>query len=466
MLGLLDALRRAEKLKFTFRALRYRNYRLFFFGQGLSLIGTWMQMIAMSWLVYALTKDPKFLGYVGFMGQIPTLFLGAFLGVLVDRWNRHRTIIVTQTLAMIQAFVLSALVLTHTIVPWHLLLLSLYMGFVNALDIPTRQAFVVEMVENKEDLVNAIALNSSMFNGARLVGPSIAGVLIPIVGEGLCFLLNGISYIAVIVALFMMRIPRREAAAPTGDLSELPVSPLTPSMPSVEPAPHPLMIMLRELKEGVLYAYHSPPIKYALVLLGFLSLLAMPFGVLMPMVVKDMLHGNAGAFGLLMAASGVGALAGALFLAGRKSAPGLERLMAVGPAVFGVALMAFSRSHVVWLSLPLILVAGFGLMVQIASTNTVLQTVVDDDKRGRVMSLYSVVFMGTAPFGSLIAGFLASTVGAGDTLLMNGSCALIASLLFILKLPAMTRSLDAHYATAAAAVIAAAPDPPLPAGGE
>ncbi len=468
MLALPTLLRRAEGLKFTFRALRYRNYRLFFFGQGFSLIGTWMQMIAMSWLVYALTKDPRFLGYVGFMGQIPTFLLGAFLGVLVDRWNRHRTLVVTQTLAMIQAFVLAALVLTHTIAPWHLLILSLYMGFVNALDIPTRQSFVVDLVDDKADLVNAIALNSSMFNGARLVGPSIAGVLIPIVGEGLCFLSNGISYIAVIIALLMMRIPAKAASQPVAEVPPLPPSPLaagpdTTETP-VEPT-NPITTMLHELREGVAYAYHSPPIKYSLVLLGFLSLLAMPFGVLMPMVVKELLHGNASVFGGLMAVSGIGALGGALYLAGRKAARGLERLMAVGPAVFGVALMAFSRSHIVWLSGGLILVAGFGMMVQIASTNTVIQTVVEDDKRGRVMSLYSVVFMGTAPFGSLIAGLLASKIGAGDTLLLNGACALIASLLFLLRLPAMTNSLNAHYATVGL-MPPPTPESPMPAGGD
>jgi len=459
--------RGVQGVKFTFRTLRYRNYRLFFFGQGISLIGTWMQMIAMQWLVYDLTRSPKFLGYVGFMGQIPTFLLGAFLGVLVDRWNRHRTLIATQSLAMTQAFILSALVLTHAIAPWHLLLLALYMGFVNALDIPTRQSFVIEMVENKEDLVNAIALNSSMFNGARLIGPSIAGVLIPIVGEGMCFLLNGISYIAVIVALLAMRVTRRAAAAPVAETPPMAMSPLTPAPPT----PRPLTRMLHELRDGFAYAYGSRPIKYSLLLLAFLSLLAMPFAVLMPMIVKEVLHGGPQVFGLLMAASGVGAVVGALYLAGRQSAQGLERWMAVAPALFGIALIAFSRSHLVALSAPLIVVVGFGTIVQIAATNTVLQTVVEDDKRGRVMSLYSVVFMGTAPFGSLLAGLLASKVGAADTLLINGACALIASLLFVTRLPALTHSLRAHAEEAAASAEAkalgeAATESRLAAGGE
>jgi predicted MFS family arabinose efflux permease len=281
----------------------------------------------------------------------------------------------------------------------------------------------------------------------------------------MCFLLNGVSYLAVIVALLAMRVTRRVAAAPAAETPPMPLPPLTPALA----APHPLITMLHELREGFAYAYGSRPIKYSLFLLAFLSLLAMPFGVLMPMIVQEVLHGGPQVFGLLMAVSGVGAVIGALYLAGRPSALGLERWMAAAPALFGVALMAFSRSDVVVLSAPLILVVGFGTMVQIAATNTVLQTVVEDDKRGRVMSLYSVVFMGTAPFGSLLAGLLASKVGAADTLLINGACALIASLLFLTRLPAMTRSLRAHAeqaATAAKALSEVAAESRLAAGGD
>jgi MFS family permease len=431
-----DTPRGLDGLNRTFRALRYRNYRLFFIGQGLSLVGTWMQQMAMAWLVYDLTKSPKFLGLVGFMGQIPALFLGWFAGVLADRWDRHRILIVTQTLAMTQAFVLSALVLTGMIRPWHILLLALFVGCVNAIDMTARQSFVIDMVERKEDLGNAIALNSSMFNGARLVGPAVAGALVPLVGEGICFLVNGISYLAVIVSLVIMRFP--PAAVPAAG----PDTGLGPPAPSPRGGVH---AVFAELGEGIRYAYGTRPIRYVLTLLGALSLFAMPFGVIMPVMAKDVLHGGPSTLGMLMAFGGLGALVGALYLAARRDVLGIERWTAFAPALFGTMLVAFSFSRTLWLSLPLILIASFGTMVQIASTNTILQTVVDDDKRGRVMSLYSIVFMGTSPFGALLAGVVAAHIGAPDTLLLCGTCAVIGSLLFTLKLPLLGWSLRRHY---------------------
>jgi MFS family permease len=394
----------------VFRALRHRNYRLFFGGQGISLIGTWMQRIATSWLVYRLSHSALVLGGVGFASQIPSFILAPFAGVLVDRGNRHRILVVTQILAMLQALVLAALVMTGVVAVPHVILLSMCLGFVNAFDMPARQAFVVEMVENREDLGNAIALNSSMVNGARLLGPSIAGMLIAVVGEGMCFLLNGVSYLAVIAALLAMRI--------------------TPTKRKKQKTQ-----LLGGLKEGFAYAFGFAPIRYIMLMLGLISLLGMPYQVLMPIFAKEILHGGPHTLGFLMAATGVGALTGAFFLASRKSVFGIERIIPLAAGIFGIGLISFSRSHVLWISLLLMLVTGFGMMVQMASSNTTLQTIVDDDKRGRVMSFYAMAFMGMAPFGSLLAGYLANEVGAPNTILMGGLGCILASLLFARKMP-------------------------------
>lgn len=406
--------------KLLLRALQYRNFRLFFLGQGISLIGTWIQQIAMSWLVYRLTNSAFLLGVIGFAGQIPTFLLTSFAGVLVDHWNRHRTLIITQTLAMLQALVLAVLTLTGVITVWHILVMGVFLGLVNALDIPTRQAFLVDIVERKEDLGNAIALNSSMVNAARLLGPSIAGILISVVREGGCFLINGVSYIAVILALAAMRITRQRRNG---------------QRPRV----------VEGVKEGFTYAFGFAPIKSILLLLALVSLVGMPYTVLMPVFARDVLHGGPYALGFLMAAVGVGALVGALYLASRKSVLGLGKWIALGPGIFGAGLIAFALSRILWLSLLLVLLAGFGIMVQMASSNTFLQTIVEDDKRGRVMSLYTMAFMGMAPFGSLLAGSLASKIGAPNTLIIGGACCIVASILFTSKLPTFKEMVHPIY---------------------
>jgi len=392
----------------VFRALRYRNYRLFFIGQSISLIGTWMQQVAISWLVYSLTNSAFMLGVVAFSGLISTFLLTPFAGVLVDRLDRHRILVVTQTLAMLQAFALAVVVLTGTAAVWNLILLSAALGFINAFDMPTRQAFVLDMVTNLEDLGNAIALNSSLFNSARLIGPSVAGVLVALVGEGLCFLINGISFIAVIACLLAMKI--------------------TPTPPRGRQED-----FLRGMKDGANYAFGYPPIKYIVILLAFSALVAMPYPVLMPVFAKEVLQGGANTLGFLMAAAGAGALAGAIYLALRKNVFGLDKVIVVSTCSFGVGLICFSLSRITALSMLFMAVTGFGMVVQLAASNTILQTIADDDKRGRVMSLYIMSFMGLAPFGSLLFGGLADYIGAPNTLLIGGACMLAGALLFTRK---------------------------------
>jgi MFS family permease len=392
------------------RALRSRNYRLFFGGQSISLIGTWMTRIATSWLVYRLTDSPVLLGIVGFAGQAPAFFLGPLAGVWVDRWDRHRTLVVTQILSLLQSFALAALALLHIITIWEIVLLSITQGLINAFDMPARQSFVIQMVEKRADLGNAIALNSSMVNGTRLIGPAIAGVLIAAVGEGWCFLIDGISYIAVIVSLLSMRITVAQAHTPPRKV-------------------------LAELYEGWRYVVDSVPIRSILLLLALVSLVGMPYTVLMPIFASDILHGGAHTLGFLMAASGVGAFASGVSLALRKSIVGLGRMIFLSAAIFGAALAAFSLSRTLWLSLILVPLTGFGMMQQMAASNTILQTIVHDEKRGRVMAFYSMAFVGMAPFGSLLAGFLAARIGAPKTLALGGVLCVAASLWFARQLP-------------------------------
>jgi len=392
----------------VFRALRYRNYRLFFIGQGISLIGTWMQQVAISWLVYNLTNSAFLLGVVAFSGLICTFLLTPFAGVLVDRLDRHRILVITQTLAMLQAFALAAVALTGTAAVWNLVLLSMALGLINAFDMPTRQSFVLDMVTNRADLGNAIALNSSLFNSARLIGPSVAGVLVALVGEGLCFLINGISFIAVIACLMAMKIA---PTPPRGKQEDF----------------------FRGMKDGANYAFGFPPIKYIIILLAFSALVAMPYPVLMPVFAKEVLQGGANTLGFLMAAAGVGALAGAIYLALRKNVFGLDKVIVVSTFSFGIGLVCFSLSRITALSMLFMAVTGFGMVVQLAACNTILQTIADDDKRGRVMSLYIMSFMGLAPFGSLLFGGLADVIGAPYTLLIGGACMLAGGLLFARK---------------------------------
>jgi MFS family permease len=396
--------------KFAIRALRYRNYRLFFGGQSVSLIGTWMTRIATSWLVYRLTHSAFLLGVAGFCLQIPILLLGPFAGVWVDRLDRHRVLVITQVLSMIQSFWLATLALSGRITVTDIIWLSLLQGAINAFDMPARQAFVVQMVEDRADLSNAIALNSSMVNGARLIGPSLAGIIIAAFGEGYCFLIDGFSYIAVIASLLLMHITREQVHSHR-------------------------TAMLGELKEGWQYVSHFKPIRSILLLLALISLVGMPYTVLMPIFAGNILHGGAHTLGFLMGAMGVGALSGALVLATRRSVVGLGRVVAITSAGFGAGLFAFSNSRWLPLSLALMMVTGYCMMTQMASSNTILQTIVDNDKRGRVMSFYSIAFQGSAPFGSLIAGAAASRIGAPKTLMIGGGLCVVGAMWFCTQLP-------------------------------
>ncbi|MDR3608966.1 MAG: MFS transporter [Ignavibacteriaceae bacterium] len=408
------------KFKNLGRALRHRNYKLFFSGQLISLIGTWMQSLAMGWLVYRLTNSAFMLGLVGFSSQIPTFFLSPFAGVFLDRWNKHKVIIVTQILSMVQALILAYLVLSGTVHIWYLVLLNIFIGMVNGFDIPARQSFIVEMIENREDLGNAIALNSSMFNAARLVGPSVAGLLIAALGEGVCFLINGLSYIAVILSLLAMRI-------------------------NYVKHPYEEKHVLAGLKEGMKYAWKFVPIRSILTMIALLSLAGMPYTVLMPVFARETLKGGAHTLGFMVGAIGVGALSGALYLASRKTVLGLGKVIASAAVLFGIGLILFSFSHNLIFSLIMLVVTGVTMMVHMASCNTILQTIVQDKMRGRVMSYYTMAFMGMTPFGSLIYGGLASLLGAPQTLIFGGSVCILGGLMFIYKLPIFKKLIRPVY---------------------
>jgi MFS family permease len=410
---------------FALRALRSRNYRLFFTGQTVSLTGTWMTRVATSWLVYRLTDSAVLLGLASFAGQVPAFFLGPLAGVWVDRWDRHRTLVWTQVLSMLQSFALAVLALTHVITIWEIILLALAQGLINAFDMPARQSFVIQMVESREDLGNAIALNSSMVNATRLIGPALAGILIAAVGEGYCFLTDGFSYIAVIVSLLAMRITVPQARRQRG--------------------PETASRVRAELEEGWNYVRNSVPIRSLLLLLALSSLVGMPYTVLMPIFASRILHGGAHTLGFLMAASGAGALLSAMLLAVRKSVLGLGRMIPLSAGIFGASLIAFSLSHMLWLSLLLMPFTGFGLMQQMAATNTILQTIVDDEKRGRVMAYYAMAFQGMAPFGSLLGGAVAGRIGAPATLAIGGAICLAGSLWFARRLPTIRNFIRPIY---------------------
>ena len=366
-------------------ALRLRNYRLFFAGQGISLIGTWMTQIATIWLVYNLTKSPLMLGVVGFSSQIPSFFLAPIGGVFVDRFSRHRTLIGTQILAMIQSLALAVLALTGVIQVWHIIALSLVQGFINAFDAPARQAFVPELVERKEDLANAIAINSTMFNGARLIGPAIGGLLLAKVGASYCFLIDGISYIAVLIALLAMQVkPKKMAVINTNPW--------------------------QRIKEGFVYTFGFPPIRAILLLSALVIFMGMQYTIFVSIFAEEILKGGAETLGFLMAASGVGALAGGIYLASRKTVLGLGQIIAVAPAILGIGLIGFSFSRFLPLSLFAMLFIGLGTIMQVAASNTVLQTIVEDDKRGRLMSFFTMLFLGMSPFGNLLGGALAQHI--------------------------------------------------------
>ena len=424
------------------RALRHRNYLLFFFGQGVSLIGTWMQTLALPWLVFLKTGNPLDLGTVAFAGQILTFVMAPVAGALADRWNRHRLVILAQVLATMQAAILAALTFTGVIEFWHIILLSLFGGFIRGFEIPVRQSFVVQMVEDKADLPNAIALNSFLVNGSRIIGPAVAGVIIAafqhlageepaagpnlleqppadaaaagdviasVFGMGMCFLLNAVSYLAVIAALLAMKVPPLQR----------------------ERQPRHVLV---ELREGLRYAAGSPPIRTMLILLTVIGLVGAPYTTLLPVFAKNILHGDAKTYGFLMAATGAGAVIGALFLASRRSVVGIVRVVAIASGIFGAGLVAFSLSTNFYLSAGLLVWAGCGMMMEIAGTNTFLQTIVDEDKRGRVMSLYTMAFMGMGPFGALIAGGAARAIGADWTVFIGGWACIAAAIVFATRL--------------------------------
>lgn len=384
------------------------------------MVGTWITRVATSWLIYRLTGSAAMLGVVGFAGQLPTFLLAPFAGVWVDRLNRYHVLIATQTLAMVQSFALAVLALTGVIQVWHVVVLQAFQGMINAFDTPGRQAFVVEMVEDRADLPNAIALNSSMVNGARLIGPAVAGLLIAAVGEGWCFLLDGVSYVAVLGSLAAMHVVPRVRAPRTTRV-------------------------LEELGAGVRYAFEFTPIRAILILLALVSLMGMPYTVLMPVIAKDVLHGGAHTYGFLLGATGLGALTGALYLAARRSVLGLDRVIPFAAIAFGAGLIAFSLSRSMVLSLVLLLLTGAGFMTQLASSNTVIQTLVDEDMRGRVMAFYTMALIGTAPFGSLLEGALATHIGAPETILLGGLVCALGGIGFAVVVKRLRTSARAIY---------------------
>ena len=392
----------------TFRALRHRNFQLFFGGQLISLIGTWMQSVAQAWLVYKKTDSSLLLGAVGFAGQFPVFLAAPLGGIVADRYNRHRVVIGTQVASMLLALVLAALTLTNRITVPEIFWLAALLGIVNAFDIPGRQSFLVEMV-GKDDLINAIALNSSMFNGARIIGPAIAGLLVARIGEGWCFFANGVSYVAVLVGLFMMRVPPR-AFRPLGS-----------------PVAH--------MIEGFRFVQKTTPIRAILLLLGVVSLVAMPYTVLMPIFADKILHGGARGLGILMGATGVGALIGALTLATRTGVYGLGRWITLSCAGFGITLVVFGLSRNFWLSAAVLVPVGFCMMLQMSSSNTLIQSMVPDDLRGRVMSVYSMMFMGMAPFGALLGGAVADRMSAPVAVIGGAVIAIGGAMIFGLRRP-------------------------------
>jgi MFS family permease len=392
----------------TLRALRHRNFQLFFGGQLISLTGTWMQSVAQAWLVYSMTKSALLLGSVGFASQIPVFLFAPFGGITADRVNRQRLVIATQTCSMILAGILAWLTLSGRVQVWHIFVLASLLGVVNAFDIPGRQSFLIDMV-GKEDLMNAIALNSSMFNGARVVGPAVAGILVSKIGEGWCFEANAFSYIAVIVGLLLMKVrsvPRKSSHSPIEDIIE-----------------------------GFRWVNRTKIIRSLLFLIGLVSLVGMPYTVLMPVFADKILHGGARGLGILMGATGVGALFGALTLAAKTGIKGLGRWVTITCATLGISLVLFSRSTSFWLSAVLLLPCGYSMMLQMACSNTLIQTIVPDHLRGRVMSLYSMMFMGMAPFGAFFGGALASRTSAPTTVAVGGIACVLGAIWFGRALP-------------------------------
>jgi MFS family permease len=400
----------SDSIARAWRALRHRNFKLFFVGQSISVIGNWMTRLATTWLVYHLTYSALPLGVVSFAGQIVSFALAPFAGVWVERLNRRKLLLWTQAAAAVQSLALAALTLAHIITLWEIIALTALQGLINAFDMPARQSFLIQMVEDRNDLSNAIAINSSMANGARLIGPAIAGLVIGAFGEGWCFLIDGLSYFAVIASLVLMRIKptdiRRKASS-----------------------------MLEQMREGWDYVRGFRPIRTILMLFALISLMGYSYAVLLPVFAGQVLHGNAATLGWLTGASGVGALVSALSLAVRRSVVGLTRMVQVATAMLGAALILFGLSHTLWLSLLLMVFVGFGLMQSASVSNTIIQSLVTEDKRARVMGYYTMAFFGGAPFGSLLAGGLAHRIGAPHTVMFTGAFCIAGSLWFMLDLP-------------------------------
>ncbi|HOJ30805.1 MAG TPA: MFS transporter [bacterium] len=390
----------------TLRALQNRNYRLFFFGNGLSLIGTWVQAVTVGWLVYRLSHSSYMLGIAGALGTLPILLFSIFGGYVADRVNRFKILLTTQTFAMIQAFTLAILTLTGHIKVGHVFFLSFVLGAINAFDIPARQAFVVNIVGKKEDLPNAIALNSFLVNGARLIGPSIAGVLIAAVGEGICFLINAVSYIAVIIALLMMHTPEIVVGNTITDSEN----------------------MMKKLQEGFKYVKTFAPVRTIILYVAFFSIFGMFYGVLMPVFAKEVFRGNARTLGFLVGSGGIGAIVGAIFLASRRVHSGLGRVIHFAGLVFGVCLILFSLCKTFWLAVMILIIVGAAMVLQIVTSNIIIQTLVPDEKRGRVMSFHAIAFMGTQPAGSYLAGLLSKTMGIQNTVMLGGILCIIGSI--------------------------------------
>ena len=409
-----------NNLSHAWRALRHRNFKLFFYGQSISVIGTWMTRLATSWLVYRLTHSALLLGIVSFAGQIVSFLLGPFAGVWVERLDRRKLLIWTQAAAAVQSLALAALTLAHVITLWEIIALSALQGVINAFDMPGRQSFLVQMVEDRNDLSNAIAINSSMANGARLVGPAIAGLVIAALGEGWCFLIDGLSYLAVIASLLLMRIRPLDLRRTTSS-------------------------MLEQMREGWDYVRTFRSIRTILMLFALISLMGYSWSVLLPVFAAQLLHGGAATLGWLSGAAGIGALISAVSLAVRKSVVGLTRMLQIATAVLGIGLILFGLSHTLWLSLVLMVFVGFG-MIQCASvSNTIVQSLVTEDKRARVMSYYTTAFFGAAPFGSLLSGALAHRIGAPYTVMLTGAFCLAGSLWFTFELPRMNADMMPIY---------------------
>jgi MFS family permease len=410
----------AGRFSHAWRALKHRNFKLFVSGQSISLIGTWMTRLATSWLVWRLTHSALMLGVVGFSGQILTFLLAPFAGVLIERMDRRKLLVWTQVLAGVQSLGLAALTLAGVITIPEIILLSALQGLINAFDMPGRQSFVMQMVENRADLGNAIALNSSMVNVARMVGPALAGLVIGAWGEGYCFLIDGLSYIAVVLSLVLMRLKRHESKRAA-------------------------VSMLEQMKEGWTYVSTFRPIRTILLLFGMLSLMGWPFMVLLPIFASTVLHGGPHTLAWLTAASGIGALASAVSLAVRKSVLGLTRMIQWSAGMLGGGLIVFGLSQVLWLSMLLLLLVGFGLMQCVAASNTVIQTLVPEDKRSRVMSYYTMAFVGMAPFGSLLAGGLAHYLGAPRAVMITGAACVLGAVWFAFELPAVRKVMRPIY---------------------